>query len=96
MTAEISTALDASALELPAPFVNKFHILVSGSNVRLAFAEGFAGQPSNFRSAVVMSASDARDLAQAILETLPPRATGLINTPTGLLSRTPKTILSGD
>ena len=76
MAVEKNAKIDATALEIPAPFVNKFQILVSGGNVRVAFAEGFTGQPDNYRSAVVMSVSDARELAQAISESLPaPRST---------------------
>lgn len=63
--------LDPGAMELPAPFVNRFQVLVAGDNVRISFAEGFAGQVSNYRSAIVMSSSDARALAQAIISSFP-------------------------
>ena len=63
--------VDPEAMELPAPFVNQFQVLVAGANVRISFAEGFAGQPSNYRSAVVMSIADARELALAVFGNIP-------------------------
>lgn len=62
--------VDPLAMELPAPFVNQFQILVAGTNVRLSFAEGFKNQISNYRAAVMMSEADARELAIAILGSL--------------------------
>jgi hypothetical protein len=62
--------IDIMAMEIPAPFVNQFQILVTGNNIRISFAEGFRGQPSNYRSAVVMSEADARDLAISILQNI--------------------------
>ncbi len=67
---------DSAALRIAAPFVNQFQIVVAGSNVRIAFAEGFSGQATSYRSAVVMSEADARELALSILTSLPAQATG--------------------
>ena len=63
--------LDPAAMEIPAPFVNQFQIVLVGGNLRISFAEGFAGEPSNYRSAVMMSSSDALALASSILNSLP-------------------------
>jgi hypothetical protein len=71
MAVETNVKTDPQALAVPAPFVNKFQILVAGGNVRLAFAEGFADQPGNYRSAVSMGAQDALELAVAIITSLP-------------------------
>ena len=87
MAVEKNAPLDPMALEIAAPFVNKFQILVAGGNVRVAFAEGFANQPSNYRSAVVMSLTDARDLAIAIIESIP--------TPPGLMAELAKSFVGG-
>jgi len=76
---ETDAQLDPLALEIPASFVNKFQILVSGAHVRVAFAEGVSGQANNYRSAVAMSVSDARDLALAILESLPASKNALVD-----------------
>jgi hypothetical protein len=78
MPTEKNAPLDPASLEIPAPFVNKFQILVAGGNVRIAFAEGFQGQPSNYRSAVAMSVADARDLAIAIIDSLPVTRNALV------------------
>lgn len=71
--------IDPLSLEVPAPFVNKFQVLVAGTNVRVTFAEGFANQPNNYRSAVMLSAGDARALALAIIESLPPARNALLD-----------------
>jgi hypothetical protein len=71
MPADKSAEVGATSLEIPAQFVNLFQILVSGSNVRIAFAEGFQGAPVNYRAAVMMTAADARQLAAAILTSIP-------------------------
>jgi hypothetical protein len=71
MTTDPKVTPEAVSLEIPASFVNQFQIAVVGNNVRISFAEGFAGIPPNYRSAVMMSAQDARILATAILRSLP-------------------------
>ncbi|HXQ12152.1 MAG TPA: hypothetical protein VN805_14245 [Caulobacteraceae bacterium] len=63
---------DNLAMETPAIFINQFQVLVAGQTVRIAFAEGFAGQSPSYRSAVAMSVEDARTLANTILANLPP------------------------
>jgi hypothetical protein len=76
------------ALDVPATFANLFQVLVAGPNVRVAFAEGFAGQDPNYRFAVAMSVEDARTLAYTILGNLPPQPqqgnalTGVLGIPT--------------
>ena len=60
------------AMEVPAIFINQFQVLVSEHVVRIAFAEGFAGQPINYRAAMTMSVEDARTLAFTILGNIPP------------------------
>ncbi|HJS45908.1 MAG TPA: hypothetical protein VJ753_05855 [Rhizomicrobium sp.] len=88
---------DSSALELPAPYVNQFQVLVAGSNIRVAFAEKGPGEGYAYRSAVVMSSGDAVELVGYLLDAiktitplppLPPTGgifgvsgPGLINTP---------------
>jgi hypothetical protein len=74
---EKNAPLDPASLEIPAPIVNKFQILVAGGNVRIAFAEGFQGQPTNYRSAVALTAADALELAMAILDSLPAQRNAL-------------------
>jgi hypothetical protein len=72
--------IDPAAMKIPAPFINQFQIIQIGNNIRIAFAEGFQGEPSNYRSAVTMSANDALLLASSILNSLPqpsPFAPGL-------------------
>lgn len=59
--------IDPLAMELPAPFINQFQVLSTEGNVRISFAEGFSDTPPFYRSAVVMSARDARALALAIV-----------------------------
>jgi hypothetical protein len=73
MAVETNVPPDLAALETPAPFVNRFQIMDAGANIRIAFAENFSGQQTFYRSAVMMSAQDARELAEAILTTLPPQ-----------------------
>lgn len=63
--------IDPISLEIPAPFVNKIQIIVAGPNVRISFGEAIEGQAVNYRSAVVLTAQDAKGLAQAILDSLP-------------------------
>ncbi len=71
MAVEINIEVDLLSLEVPAPYVNKFQILASGGTLRVAFAEAIPNISTNYRSAVVMNLEDARELAEAILRTLP-------------------------
>jgi len=62
------------AFDVPAPFVNKFFVHVSGAGVRLSFAELNPGSnmPS-IRSAVLMHPQDAfqlRDVLEVLLKPL--------------------------
>lgn len=66
------------AMETPATFINQFQVLVAAPNVRIAFAEGFTGQPPSWRSSVVMTVEDARTLAMTILGNLPPQGQGVL------------------
>jgi hypothetical protein len=67
--------LDEESLQIPAPVVNKFRLLFSDGNLRIAFAEGFADRPNHYRSAVIMSANNALELAVTIIGLLPSQLT---------------------
>ncbi len=74
----MADTVDPAAMKIQASFVNQFQIVMAGNNVRISFAEGFQGQPSNYRSAVVMSAQDAFLLASSLLNaTMPQQQTAL-------------------
>ena len=63
--------IDPEALDIPAPYVNLFQISsLDGALVRIAFAEALAGAKGNYRAAVMLPASDARELALTILNVL--------------------------
>jgi hypothetical protein len=64
---ELNTPIDEGGKTLPAPFVNRMQVAVAGPNLRLAFAEGFGGTDYHYRSAVVVSLSDAKEFAELIL-----------------------------
>lgn len=68
--------LDPAAMVIAAPFVNQFQIVRIGGTVRIAFAEGFRGEPSNYRSAVSMSYADARTLADSLSDDMIQNETG--------------------
>ena len=84
---------DHHALQMPAAFVNKFQVLVAGSNIRMALGEGVPGTPNFYRTAVVLSAPDALELVDALLQAIktinpaPPAGLGLFGgvplSPTG-------------
>lgn len=70
-TAEVEVPTDPrlyTQLEVPAPFVDRFWVNGNGPIVRITFFEQ-CGVPteSKTRSAVLMTASDAFDLARVIL-----------------------------
>jgi hypothetical protein len=67
-----SAPIDQEAIAIPAPYVNRFQISsLEGVLVRIAFAEALApGAKGNYRAAVMMPASDARELALTILNVL--------------------------
>ena len=67
-----STPIDPEALAMPAPYVDRFQVsTLEGVLVRMAFAEALAaGAKGNYRAAVMMSASNARELALTILNLL--------------------------
>jgi hypothetical protein len=67
-----STPIDPEALALPAPYVNRFQLTtLEDALVRIAFAEAVAdGAMGNYRAAVMLSASNARELALTILNVL--------------------------
>jgi hypothetical protein len=67
MAVETSVSLDPGAMTLPASYVNRVQILVAGPNLRMAFGEGFAGGNFIYRSAVMMTVLDAKEVANAIL-----------------------------
>lgn len=54
----------------PATFVNRFFVSVSPTVTRIAFAEGAlgGGGDMNYRSAVMMQTSDAKDLLRVMSE----------------------------
>jgi hypothetical protein len=99
--APMANDTDPQGLKLPAPYVNKVQVLVAGTNIRMAFAEGLPGQQINYRSAVVISSQDALNLVDELLKAiriisppLPTPATGAffgLGTPTG----TPSTGILG-
>ncbi len=70
MAVETDVPLDLGAMKLPALYINRVQVLVSGPNVRMAFGEGFSGGNTIYRSAVTMTIQDAREVAEAILATL--------------------------
>jgi hypothetical protein len=70
MTVETNSPTDQGAMETPALFANRVQAMACGSIIRLAFAEAFAGERFFYRTAVSMTVSDARDLANAIYTTL--------------------------
>jgi hypothetical protein len=61
---------DESALHIPAPYTNRIQVLVAGSNIRVAFGEGLPDGSNVFRSAVVMSSSDALELVDYLLQAI--------------------------
>jgi len=87
--------IDSAALRLSASFVNQFQIVVTGTNVRIAFAEGFSGQGTNYRSAVMMSEADARELALSILTSLPDRRGDYTNALTGMMTNQSRGLFGG-
>lgn len=63
--------IDAAALALSAPFVNHVQITKYGAGlVRLSFAEATAPNTAVYRTAIVMSLADARQLFQEVLKAL--------------------------
>ena len=67
-----SAPIDQEALAIPAPYVDRFQIsTLEGVLVRIAFAEALvAGEKAHYRAAVMMPASNARELALTILTVL--------------------------
>jgi len=67
-----SAPIDPEALAIPAPYVDRFQIsTLEGVLVRIAFAEALAvGAKGNYRAAVMMTASNAKELALTILNVL--------------------------
>ena len=67
-----SAPIDSEALAIPAPYVNRFQIsMLEGVLVRIAFAEVLtADGKGNYRTAVMMPAAGARELALTILNAL--------------------------
>ena len=67
-----------AVFDRPAPWVNRFRALVIGNAiVRLAFLEEAVGiEETSARAAVMMSAADARGLAEMLLQLLPDQAEG--------------------
>jgi hypothetical protein len=66
----VDKPVDPASLAIPAPFVNSFQVLFTGTTIRVAFAERVAGEPFNYRSAIVMGHADAKQLADALLASL--------------------------
>jgi hypothetical protein len=62
MALETNVSIDTASLEVPASYVNRFHVLVSGPLVRIAFSEGVQGKDFHYRSAIIMTADDAKEL----------------------------------
>ena len=59
--------IDPDAVALPATFVNRFQITLLGELlVRLSFAEALP-PGSQYRTAIIMTAADAKELAMTIL-----------------------------
>jgi hypothetical protein len=69
----LPAGMDTKAIELPAPFVNRFQVAAyPGGLVRISFAEAMAPGSENYRSAIIMETANARDLAHTLLNVLAP------------------------
>ena len=66
-----STPIDQDALTLPAPYVNRFQITtVDRTLVRVSFAESLGSDRRSYRTAVMMTVADAKEIALSILTML--------------------------
>ena len=71
MAIEQNAEVDFSAFAVPAIFANRVQVGGGPGFIRLAFSEtGSQTGPFFYRAAVLMTADDARSLAEAILATL--------------------------
>lgn len=73
MAIESNARLDPETLKIPAVFSNRFQLLTASGNVRITFAESGQASPEDtpvvaYRSAIVLTIDDARQLAHAILQ----------------------------
>jgi hypothetical protein len=66
-----STPVDPAALAVPAQFVNRFQVtIVDGTLVRVSFGEALGSDADAYRAAVIMTVSNARELALSMMTML--------------------------
>lgn len=61
-----NTPIDTKAMETPSHFINYFQVLAQGPTIRVAFAEAGPMQPPNYRTAIVLTVQDAKELGQLL------------------------------
>lgn len=73
MAVETNIPLDPESFKIPAVFANRAQVIAAGGNVRISFSEAIGGvagiaEVNSYRTAIVMTIGDAKDLAEAILK----------------------------
>ncbi len=56
--------------EITPQYVNRFHVVVDALHTRIIFGDAAVGLDATFHSVVVMSTSDALELARVLHETI--------------------------
>ena len=70
MAVETNVTFDFASLSVPTIYANRFQVTVTGDFLKIAFAEGMEGKNFQYRTAMIMTIGDARELAQVISATI--------------------------